>query len=80
MEVPPHQSGVMPTEFPIKNFNNACLIWAFPKIPFADIWPPVMRRGAMFEISHRKSNLKNRVEGATEWAVVELTTTFPTYG
>lgn len=35
---------------------------------------------ALFEVSRRKPNLKNRVEEATEQAVVEFATAFPAYG
>ena len=34
---------------------------------------------ALFEVSRRKPNLKNRVEEATEQAVVEFATAFPTH-
>ena len=35
---------------------------------------------ALFEVSRRKPNLKNRVDGATEQAVVEFATAFPAHG
>lgn len=77
-----HKTGLLNLAAELGNISNACRVMGFSKDTFCRYQAARDTGGveALFEVSRRKPNLKNRVEEATEQAVVELATAFPAYG
>ena len=98
-----HQTGPVPTEFPMNSFNQnvikhktgflnlaaelgnisrACRIMGFSRDTFYRYQAARDAGGieALFEVSRKKPNLKNRVDEMTEQAVCEFALAFPAHG
>ena len=77
-----HKTGLLNLAAELGNISKACRIMGFSKDIFYRYQAARDAGGveALFEVSRGKPNLKNRVEEATEQAVVEFATAFPAYG
>ena len=77
-----HKTGLLNLAAELGNISKACRIMGFSRDTFYRYQAARDAGGveALFEVSRRKPNLKNRVEEATEQAVVEFATAFPAYG
>ncbi|WP_304473547.1 helix-turn-helix domain-containing protein, partial [uncultured Desulfovibrio sp.] len=74
-----HKTGLLNLAAELGNISKACCIMVFSRDTFYRYQAARDADGmeALFEVSRRKPNLKNRVEEATEQAVVEFATAFP---
>ena len=77
-----HKTGLLNLAAELGNISKACRIMGFSRDTFYRYQAARDAGGveALFEVSRRKPNLKNRVGEATEQAVVEFATAFPAYG
>lgn len=77
-----HKTGLLNLAAELGNISKACRIMGFSRDTFYRYKAARNAGGveALFEVSRRKPNLKNRVEEATEQAVVEFATAFPAHG
>ena len=77
-----HKTGLLNLAAELGNISKACRIMGFSRDTFYR-YQTARNAGsveALFEASRRKPNLKNRVDEATEQAVVEFATAFPAHG
>lgn len=77
-----HKTGLLNLAAELGNISRACRIMGFSRDTFYRYQAARDAGGveALLAVSCRKSNFKNRVEEATEQAVVEFATAFPAYG
>ena len=77
-----HKTGLLNLAAELGNVSKACRIMGFSRDTFYRYQAARDAGGveALFEVSRRKPNLKNRVEEVTEQAVVQFATAFPAYG
>lgn len=77
-----HKTGLLNLAAELGNISKACRIMGFSRDTFYRYQAAREAGGveALFEVSRRKPNLKNRVEEATEQAVGGFATAFPAYG
>ena len=77
-----HKTGLLNLAAELGNISKACKIMGFSRDTFYRYQAAREAGGieALFEVSRRKPNLKNRVEEATEHAVIEFASAFPAYG
>ena len=77
-----HKTGLLNLAAELGNISKACRIMGFSRDTFYRYQAARDAGGveALFEVSRRKHILKNRVEEATEQAVVEFATAFPAHG
>lgn len=77
-----HKIGLLNLAAELGNISKACRIMGFSRDTFYRYQAARNAGGveALFEVSRRKPNLKNRVEEATEQAVVEFATAYPAHG
>ena len=73
-----HKTGLLNLAAELGNISKACRIMGFSRDTFYRYQAARDAGGveALFEVSRGKPNLKNRVEEATEQAVVEFATAF----
>lgn len=77
-----HKTGLLNLAAELGNISKACKIMGFSRDTFYR-YPSARDEGgveALFEINKRKPNLKNRVEEATELAVMAFVIDFPAHG
>ena len=77
-----HKTGLLSLAAELGNVSKACRIMGFSRDTFYRYQAARDTGGveALFEVSRRKPNLKNRVEEATETAVTVFAIDFPAYG
>lgn len=77
-----HKTGLLNLAAELGNISKACRIMGFSRDTFYRYQAARDAGGveALFDVSRRKPNLKNRVEEAVEQAVVEFATDFPAHG
>ena len=77
-----HKTGLLNLAAALGNIPKTCRIMGFSRDTFHRYQAARNAGGveALFEVSRRKPNLKNRVEEATEQPVVEFATAFPAHG
>ena len=77
-----HKTGLLNLAAELGNISKACRIMGFSRDTFYRYQTAREAGGveALFDISRRKPNLKNRVEEATEAAVTAFAIDFPAYG
>ena len=77
-----HKTGLLNLAAELGNISKACRIMGFSRDTFYRYKTARDAGGveALFELSRKKPNLKNRVEKATEQAVLEFATSFPAHG
>ena len=77
-----HKTGLLNLAAELGNISKACGIMGFSRDTFYRYQATRDAGGveALFDVSRRKPNLKNRVEEAVERAVVEFATDFPVSG
>jgi hypothetical protein len=77
-----HKTGLLNLAAELGNISKACKIMGFSRDTFYRYQTARDAGGveALFEVSRRKPNLKNRVEEATELAVTAFAIDFPAYG
>lgn len=77
-----HKTGLLNLAAELGNISKACKMMGFSRDTFYRYQAARDAGGveALFEVSRRKPNLKNRVEEATEAAVVTFAIDFPAYG
>ena len=77
-----HKTGLLNLAAELGNISKACKITGFSRDTFYRYQAARDAGGveALFEVSRRKPNLKNRVEEAIEAAVTAFAIDFPAYG
>lgn len=77
-----HKTGLLNLAAELGNISKACKIMGFSRDTFYRYQSARDEGGveALFEVSRRKPNLKNRVEEATELAVTAFAIDFPAHG
>ena len=77
-----HKTGLLNLAAELGNISKACKMMGFSRDTFYRYQTARDAGGveALFEVSRRKPNLKNRVEEATEAAVAAFAIDFPAYG
>lgn len=77
-----HKTGLLNLAAELGNVSKACRIMGFSRDTFYRYQTARDAGGveALFAVSRKKPNLKNRVDEATEQAVIEFATAFPAYG
>jgi transposase InsO family protein len=77
-----HKAGLLNLAAELGNISRACRIMGFSRDTFYRYQTARDAGGveALFEVSRRKPNLKNRVEEATEIAVTAFAIDFPAHG
>ncbi len=77
-----HKTGLLNLAAELGNISKACRLMGFSRDTFYRYQAARDAGGveALFDVSRRKPNLKNRVEEAVEQAVVEFATDFPAHG
>ena len=77
-----HKTGLLNLAGELGNISKACKIMGFSRDTFYRYQAARDEGGveALFEVSRRKPNLKNRVEEATEAAVTAFAIDFPAHG
>ncbi len=77
-----HKTGLLNLAAELGNVSRACRIMGFSRDTFYRYQTARDAGGveALFEISRKNLNLKNRVEEATELAVLDFTIAFPAHG
>lgn len=77
-----HKTGLLNLAEELGNVSKACQVMGMSRDTFYRYKSAVEDGGveALFERTRRKPNLANRVDQATEDAVIESATDFPTYG
>lgn len=77
-----HKTGLLNLAAEPGNVSKACRIMRFSRDTFYRYQTAQDAGGveALFAVSRKKPNLKNRVDEATEQAVIEFATAFPAYG
>ena len=77
-----HKTGLLNLAAELGNISHACRLMGFSRDTFYRYQAARDAGGvqALFDANRRKPNLKNRVEEATEKAVVEFAVAFPAYG
>ena len=77
-----HKTGLLNLAAELGNISKACKMMGFSRDTFYRYQAARDAGGveALFEVSRRKSNLKNRVEEAIEAAVTAFAVDFPAYG
>ena len=77
-----HKTGLLNLAAELGNISKACKMMGFSRDTFYRYQSARDAGGveALFEVSRRKPNLKNRVEEATEAAVAAFAIDFPAYG
>ena len=77
-----HKTGLLNLAAELGNVSKACKIMGFSRDTFYRYQTARDAGGveALFEVSRRKPNLKNRVEEATEQAVIDFAIAFPAHG
>jgi len=77
-----HKTGLLNLAAELGNISKACRIMGFSRDTFYRYQTARDAGGvdALFEVSRKKPNLKNRVEEATEAAVIDFAIDFPAYG
>lgn len=77
-----HKTGLLNLAAELGNISNACKIMGFSRDTFYRYQSARDESGveAFFEINRREPNLKNRVEEATELAVMAFAIDFPVHG
>lgn len=77
-----HKTGLLNLAAELGNISKACRIMGFSRDTFYRYKTARDEGGveALFEVSRRKPNLKNRVDEATEQAVVEFAVEYPAHG
>ena len=77
-----HKTGLLNLAAELGNISKACRIMGFSRDTFYRYQTARDAGGveALFEVSRKKPNLKNRVEEATEAAVIAFAIDFPAHG
>lgn len=77
-----HKTGLLNLAAELGNISKACRIMGFSRDTFYRYQTARDAGGveALFEVSRKKPNLKNRVDEATEQAVIDFAIAFPAYG
>lgn len=77
-----HKTGLLNLAAELGNVSKACRIMGFSRDTFYRYQTARDAGGveALFEVSRKKPNLKNRVEEATEQAVIDFAIAFPAHG
>ena len=77
-----HKTGLLNLAAELGNISRACKIMGFSRDTFYRYQAARDAGGveALFEVSRRKPNLKNRVDEMTEQAVCEFALAFPAHG
>ena len=77
-----HKTGLLSLAAELGNISKACRIMGFSRDTFYRYQAARDAGGveALFEVSRKKPNLKNRVDQATEQAVVAFAIAFPAHG
>lgn len=77
-----HKTGLLNLAAELGNVSKACSIMGFSRDTFYRYQTARDAGGieALFEVSRKKPNLKNRVEEATEQAVLDFAIAFPAHG
>ncbi len=77
-----HKTGLLNLAAELGNVSRACRIMGFSRDTFYRYQTARDAGGveALFEVSRKKPNLKNRVEEATERAVLDFAIAFPAHG
>jgi transposase InsO family protein len=77
-----HKTGLLNLAAELGNVSKACRIMGFSRDTFYRYQTARDAGGveALFEVSRKKPNLKNRVEETTERAVLEFAIAFPAHG
>jgi transposase InsO family protein len=77
-----HKTGLLNLAAELGNISQACKIMGFSRDTFYRYQTAKESGGldALFDVSRRKPNIKNRVDEAIEQAVVEYAVSFPAYG
>jgi transposase InsO family protein len=77
-----HKTGLLNLAAELGNISKACKIMGFSRDTFYRYQTARDTGGveALFEVSRRKPNVKNRVEEATENAVIAFAVDFPAHG
>jgi hypothetical protein len=77
-----HKTGLLNLAAELRNISKACKMMGFSRDTFYRYQTERDAGGveALFEVSRRKPNLKNRVEESTELAVTAFAIDFPAYG
>ena len=77
-----HKTGLLNLANELGNISKACRIMGFSRDTFYRYQTAREAGGveALFEVSRKKPNLKNRVEEATEQAVIDFAIAFPAHG
>ena len=77
-----HKTGLLNLAAELGNVSRACRIMGFSRDTFYRYQTARDAGGveALFEVSRKKPNLKNRVEEATELAVLDFAIAFPAHG
>jgi len=77
-----HKTGLLNLAAELGNISKACKIMGFSRDTFYRYQTARDAGGveALFDVSRKKPNLKNRVEEATELAVLDFAIAFPAHG
>ena len=77
-----HKTGLFNLAAELGNISKACRIMGFSRDTFYRYQAARDAGGveALFEVSRKKPNLKNRVDQATEQVVIEFAIAFPAHG
>jgi transposase InsO family protein len=77
-----HKTGLLNLAAELGNISKACRIMGFSRDTFYRYQTARDAGGVegLFEVSRKKPNLKNRVEEATEQAVIDFAVAFPAHG
>ena len=77
-----HKTGLLNLAEELGNVSKACQVMGYSRDTFYRYKTAVDEGGveALFEQSRRKPNLANRVDEATEQAVIHSAIAFPAYG
>ena len=77
-----HKAGLLNLAEELGNVSKACQVMGYSRDTFYRYKSAVDEGGveALFERTRRKPNLANRVDQATEQAVIKSATDFPAYG
>ncbi|GAB1253629.1 hypothetical protein Defa_11160 [Desulfovibrio sp. TH_2024_36128] len=77
-----HKTGLLNLAAELGNISKACRVMGFSRDTFYRYQTARDAGGveALFDVSRRKPNLKNRVEEATEVAVTTFAIDFPAHG
>ena len=77
-----HKTGLLNLAAELGNISKACRMMGFSRDTFYRYQTARDAGGveALFELGRKKPNLKNRVDEATEQAVIDFAMAFPAYG